>query len=155
MPPLLFNFRCAKCDNEFTAPGLPDGAYGEFLLISENGETAYLNSFEDEAFNELRVLFKKQGKNFEKIDKYNEATIFQTIFSITCDKSPSGGTYSIGGSPVCPKCKSREMASWTEKKQLEFVHENIKIITHKSWSKLSLEEKELKIKVAINEAIRK
>lgn len=152
---LLFNFRCAKCNNQFTAPSLPDGAYGEFLLISENGETVYLNSFKDGVFDELRSLFKKHEKNFKKIDKYNEAKIFQAVFSITCDKSPSDGTYHIGGSPVCPKCKSREMASYGETNPPKFISEDIKLVAHENWNKLSLEEKELRTETAIKEVLEK
>lgn len=155
MNPLLFNFQCAECNNQFTAPGLPDSAYGKFLLISENGEIVYLNSFVDEVFDELRTLFKKHKKNFRMIDKYNEATIFQSVFSITCDKSSSGGVYRIGGSPVCPKCKSRKMASWGEIDPLEFISEDLKPVTHDNWNKLSLKEKELRIEATIKKILDK
>ena|SRR3990167_6520268 len=155
MRPLLFNYLCAQCNNRFKAPGLPDSAYGEFLLVTENGETAYLNSFQDIVFDELRLIFKKHEKKFQKIDRYNESKIFQEIFTITCDESSSGGTYHISEFPVCPVCKSRKMASWGETRLPEFVSEEIAPITHKKWNKLSLIEKELRTDEAIKSAVKK
>ena len=153
MKPLLFNYLCAQCNNRFKYPGFPDSVYGEFILISESGEIAYLNSFEDKIFDEVRLLFKKYEKNFEKIDKYNEAKIFQEIFSITCDQSPSGGTYRIDGSPICPVCKSTKMVSWGETNPPEIAAEDIIPITHKCWNELSLMERESRTENAIKEAI--
>lgn len=145
---LLFNYRCAECNTVMKAPGLPDMAYGEFIMFNSSGESVYLNAFQDPIFDEFEVLFKEKSKNFDVINKKNAIHVFQTIFSITCDPSSDGSRYSITTFPSCKNCGSKNIASWGPTNPPEYM-DDIKRPTHDEWNKLSNTEKKIKVKEAI------
>src|SRR3990167_5444158 len=132
MKALLFNYLCAECNTVTKAPGLPDMAYGEFIMFNSSGDSVYLNSFQDPIFDEFEIVFKEKIKNFDAINEKNATNIFQTIFSITCDPSPDGSKYSITAFPTCKGCGSKKMASWGPTNPPEFT-DKARLPTHEDW----------------------
>ena len=152
MKTLLFNYRCAKCNTITKAPGLPDMAYGEFIMFNSSGDSVYLNAFHDFIFNEFENLFNEQSKNFQAINEKKLINIFQKIFSITCDSSPDGSSYIITNSPACEECGSKKMASWGPTNPIEYTND-LASPTHEEWNKLSEAEKRIRIKEAIEKEL--
>ena len=151
MVPIFFNYTCSNCGNKFLSPGLPDQAYGLFLIRTVKNEIAFLDSFEDKVFDELKRLFDQEKVSYIWIDESNWVKIFHLIFSMTCDLSPLGSVYRIGQSPICPQCHSHDMASWIQTNPPQIGEEDLPVVTHEAWNKLSLEEKKATIEKGIQE----
>lgn len=140
MKPLLYNHHCENCDKTFKAPELPE-RYGEFILHSNDiNDSVYLNAFEDQVFNEVKELYKK-NENVKKKNKLSDTKLFQSIFSISCDLAADGSQYQIGFIEICPNCSSGSITSWSPTDPPEFLSEDIKSVTHNLWNKLSEEKK--------------
>lgn len=152
MKALLFNYRCAECNIITKAPGLPDMAYGEFIMFNSSGESVYLNAITDIVFNEFRALIKEAYKTYNEITEENSSDILQAAFSITCDLSTDGSRYSITAFPTCKGCGSKNMASWGPTNPAEFT-DDIKSPTHEAWNKLSCAEKKVKVEEAIKQVL--
>lgn len=80
MKALLFNYRCAECNTVTKAPGLPDMAYGEFIMFNHSGDSVYLNAIIDVAFNEFRTFFKEVCKKYNEIREENASDVLQAAF---------------------------------------------------------------------------
>jgi hypothetical protein len=150
MRPLLYKFRCEKCNSTFKSPGVSEEAYGEFMMRSEfTREPAYLNAFDDNVFKEVEALFDEIIKR-KTLGKVDDVTVFQFIFSASCDLAGDGSKYRIGVLPTCPNCGAGEMA-WSLTNPIEYFAEDIPPVTHKTWSKLTDKEKRSIIERELNE----
>ncbi len=152
MKAFVFNYRCAKCNNITEAPGLPDMAYGEFIMFNDTGDSVYLNSFDDPVFDELESIFQVVGKKNSKINEENSAAIFRAVFAIVCDLSPNGSLFKIDQFPTCSKCGSKKMASWGPANPQKLT-DNLKVPTHEKWNSLTENEKKVKVKEEIEKIL--
>ncbi len=149
----LFNFKhtCKNCDYSFLSLNLPEESYGLFIPITKKGEQAFLNSIEDQVFDELGILFDQQKTKFSWINDFNDVEIFHWIFKISCDPSPLGLVYWLGELPWCPLCGSHEIESWGETNPRRISEKHLPVVTHDRWNQLSLEQKKQAIDKAIQE----
>lgn len=142
----LFNYHCANCNCVFKVPKLVGQAYGEFLLRSVDGsDEAYLNALNDHTYDEVHQLLKS---NVEMAQKSANALadILRKIYgAVACDPDSAGGAYQLAGSPKCPACGSREMASWEATEPPEYVDKEVSPVAHTNWNQLSSEEKAHKV----------
>ena len=152
MKTLLFNYCCAKCNAITKAPGLPDMAYGEFIMFNSSGDSVYLNAIKDVAFNEIIEIFKQISKKYNEINEGNASDILQSAYSIACDYSSDGSRYSIAELPTCISCGSKKMASWGPTNPIEYTND-LASPTHEEWNKLSEAEKRIRIKEAIEKEL--
>jgi hypothetical protein len=111
MSALIFEYVCEKCGQTFQASGVSDFSYGEFIMRSESGFEVFLDATTNDAFLEVLELVR-QHPLIHKLDSHKSGEIAQKVFSVACDLSPKGEKYKIELSPLCPKCLSRNMASW-------------------------------------------
>lgn len=144
----LYIYQCDHCKNKFKSPNLIEGCYGEFIMRSENGESVYMNSFDDHVFHELENICDS-NLQLKNLNRSEEAKIFHQIFSITCDLSTQGKEFQIGTHPVCPKCGSNDMDSWHPTNPPEIIEENIPIVKHERWNKLTTNEKKFQVEEKI------
>ncbi|WP_431822661.1 hypothetical protein [Burkholderia sp. F1] len=137
----LMKCKCSACGNDFLAPSLGDGAYGEFLLWSENGKVVYLNAFEDQTFKEVDNLLCLHSKT-SALDSLDRAKILHKIYGkLACDRDESGSIFSIEASPPCPVCGSQAIASWESINPAEVVDLELSNVTHFYWNSLTFDEK--------------
>lgn len=140
---LLYEYICLKCDKKFSAPGVSDFSYGEFVMFSEKGfNSAYLNAFSDVVYSELESLLntipeiKDMAENFQ-------VDFFQKAFSITCDLAPDGGRFFIGKQPRCPACNCFKMKSWKPSDPPQYI--DLPNVQHVEWEKLTIVDKRKKL----------
>ena len=142
----LANFRCAKCNSQFSAPILRSGAYAEFLLRNpKNNSLAHLDALEDKTYDEVDALLKislySKGKSANQL-----AEVLRNIYgSIACDPDENGDYYQIGALPSCPSCHHQGISHWEAIEPPVFIDEAIPSVTHKAWTSLSSQEKSTKI----------
>jgi hypothetical protein len=145
---ILTHYVCSKCSNEFDAPELPSGSYGDFLLRSAVGEIAYLNGIEDPTYEEVSRLLARDP-SAAILGPFERAGALQKVYGkVACDAGPSGAPFHIGANPKCPRCHCQEMASWMEKEPPEFVDLDVPIVTHEQWNLLSEHEKIERVRLA-------
>jgi len=148
MRALYFEYGCGHCGKMFLGLGLPEQSYGLFLLVTQGGETAFLNSFDDQVYDEFKALFNEQKPHFFWINDQNWVEVFHWIFKINCDPSPLGFDYWSGQLPWCPHCGSHEIKTCKEANPRQ-ISDVLPVVTHNRWNRLSLEQK----KQAVDEAI--
>jgi hypothetical protein len=132
-------YACKTCGSQFEAPILGDFAYGEFVLHSANGRSAYLDAISDAAFGELGIFLDRQiGKS--RLNDKDRSDLFQKMYGlVACDPDEAGAAFQIGH-PWCQACGSREMASWNIIRPLR-MSGDIPAVTHRKWDSLDAEEK--------------
>jgi hypothetical protein len=137
----LAKYRCARCDHAFDAPALPEGAYGEFLLWSKNGNSAYLNAFEDPTLKEVDNLLAacNQAKQWTPLER--SKVLHHAFGHVACDPDDQGASFEIDAYPPCPQCGGPEIASWEFKDPIKIVEISVLAVTHHRWAKLSEDEK--------------
>ena len=137
MNAINFEYTCENCSTKFLAPGISDFSYGSFIMRTRTDEDiVYVDALNDKAFSDCYEIVKANSS----ISKNTEiqATIQQSVFSLTCEKSPHGGVYEIGLlHPVCPHCKSRNMKSWRPSLPIQSL--TLELVNHSSWNSLSME----------------
>lgn len=141
-------YKCATCNKEFNDVELQEGSYGEFILRTSNNEMALLKSLSSKEFDEVAEIVN-HNPAAQSWNKFKKAEVIQNVFGITCDQSPTGKTYHIGKLPICPNCKSNNIASWQPLNPPQFIEKDIPSVTHNTWNKLTQKEKEEKINIAI------
>lgn len=135
-----YKYICPKCSKKFLSYFFPcDQHYGEFIMRSNNGEMRYLNSFKDDVFDELANICDMNPK-LKGISRSNEASIFQRLFSFTCETATDGSRFEIGKGAVCTYCGYHNL----DEVPVE-VENNINIdipnATHNQWDSLSESDK--------------
>jgi hypothetical protein len=137
MSAVTFHFTCGECGSQFTAPGIPEGGYGEFVLRSEKGgDAVYVDALASSVFAEVGRLVRRVVST---TDEAKLADLHQKAFGRACDVSSDGSRYRISLPPKCPVCGARKPASWEEHaaaEQLELPH-----VTHMQWERLNEAEK--------------
>ncbi len=119
------------------------------LMRSETGNVAYLSSFKDPVFKEVKDFFEKNEKLCD-MNKMAKVKIFHNIFGVVCDPAPDNTEYQIGRDPICPKCHMNNNLSWHYSNPPEIIDVQVNSVTHDSWNKLT----EMKKNVILNNAIR-
>lgn len=148
MNPICFKYICATCGNQFTAPGMPDAAYGEFVVRSQASDLcAYMSAFEDGVLNELGAILKQNSAEWS-VAESQIPDLQQKLFSITTDRGEDGSHFEIGLAPKCPKCNNRNPASWAEEEPIR--KSELKSVTHDDWTKLDRGAKERMVKMALD-----
>lgn len=149
----LFKYVCKNCNTIFKFPQLCGSHYGEFLLKSKTGEIVYLNGIESNIFDEFRQILTHSKKTINQSD-IEKARLQHRIFGIACDSSPNNNMYKIGQHPPCPKCKKFEFKTYGPTNPPEIVDLDVSNVTHEKWSKLTVEEKKLRIDEAIDDDLK-
>jgi hypothetical protein len=135
-----FRWTCAECRHAFTAPGLPDMSYGQFLLTStKEGLTGYCNALADRVFYEVSFMARRRPTT-ATFSESECADLVQTMFNAACDLAPDGSPYNIHGGPKCPKCGARRWASCDDRSRQPWP-EPLPDVTHDLWNSLTLRQK--------------
>lgn len=136
-------YSCPSCGATFAFPGLPDSAYGEFVLWSKSGQhAAYLNAFDDGAFRCLGESLRSLG-----VPDMRRADLQQRLYGeLICDPSPDGSRYQLGGFPACPCCGNQDGLVWEPSDGTA----TINVASHVYWDQLSEEEKQARIRAAVS-----
>lgn len=136
----VFRCRCMACRHEFEAFRISDFAYGERLLLTEDGiDYGYLNCFEDKVFDEIdeavKVLMRDKGIPENEYRKY-----YDKAFSITCDRVNGKNIDASRISFACPICKSDKVMELDGE-----AHETRKVafpvISHEAWNHMDISER--------------
>lgn len=141
-------YDCSHCGTIFKSL---DSPYGEFVLISEAGELAFMRAYDDLVFNEFRKLIR-ENKLVSELDDLSRSDLLHNIFGIACDPAPDGSLYQISRKPMCPNCNTSEYSCcWGPTHEfVELSDLNIPIISHNHWNKLTNQQKKDLIEEAIN-----
>jgi hypothetical protein len=146
----LLKYLCSRCACAFDAPALPEGAYGEFLLWSRNGQIAYLNALKDPTFKEVSHLLALSPV-VQEAPSIERAAILHRIYGrMACDKDTQGAPFEIDMPPPCPACGGTEPSSWEFKEPVQIVEVDAQPVTHRLWSSLSHSEKEKALRDELN-----
>ena len=138
---ILTHYVCSICSNEFDAPELPSGSYGDFLLRNVAGEVAYLNGLDDPTYEKVSQLFARDPST-STLGTFERAGLLQKIYGeVACDADSVAAPFHIGAKPKCPRCGSQEMSSWMEKEPPEFLDLDVPPVTHKRWNLLGEQAK--------------
>ena len=139
---LLVRYECASCAGTFEAPIVgPYTSCGTFLLRSSTGAARYLDAFQDETYKEVGRLLKAHEKTSRLSDSGYGKALQRIYGEIACDGDADGNPFIISAYPVCPVCKSQEMAYWEFKAPPEFIDVALEHVTHNKWNSLSEDEK--------------
>lgn len=143
--------RCASCKKENEFFYLSDYAYGERLVLLDNGiKYAYINLLENEIYddfiNKIKIVLKLHQK--EVIDKELNK-IIDKIFGMACDEV-QGCNIDFGNvHKKCIYCAKEEFEELLIEPE-KIVYIDIPSVTHKKWenmdeeTKIQLIEKRLK-----------
>lgn len=141
---------CVICGSKRETYNLSGFLYGIRLLLTKDGKYyAYLNCFEDAAFNEVDLLMKDiiGSKNMAQEQK-NEC--FNKIFGFACDDVNGSKIDASRLKIACLVCGS-EQVELKEDFPPTIKKVRIPIVTHESWSKIDKEKKNLIIRDALNQ----
>jgi hypothetical protein len=142
MSALIFEYMCANCGFKFEASGVSDFSYGEFIMRSESGLEVFLDASVNTAFMEVLNLVRTHTL-VSSMDAHKSGEIAQKVFGVACDLSPKGERYQIELLPLCPKCLSRNIASWQCAKPPR--ESAIFSATQRRWQTLSPDQKKLEV----------
>lgn len=146
----IYQYVCAN-GHTFSAPSLGDGAYGEFLLWSSNGQMVYLNAFEDPTFKATEAALQRLP-SASSLQPVARTRILQTIYGpAVCDPDEHGSPFRMDQMCPCPTCGTQRMSSWEPKKPAEVVDIAVKPVTHASWAELSDSERDHRIENALDQ----
>jgi len=132
----LVRYRCATCANSFDAPEIGSNAYGEFLLRSKSGETAYLNALSDKSYDDVDLLLsmKQPGLTYET----DRVKVLREIYGeVACDRDANGEVFVLDAHPACPKCGGQRMDWWEVLEPIQIVEAEISSVQHSTWNSLS------------------
>ncbi|MGB8842095.1 MAG: hypothetical protein WCC64_13620 [Aliidongia sp.] len=137
----LVKYKCSNCAHEFESPALCDNAYGEFLLWSRGGSSAYLNAFKDKTYKEVDGILLNHPKT-STLNPVERAKMLQRIYGgLACDRDNNNLQFEIGAFPPCPTCGDQKMTSWEFQYPPKIVDVSLSLVTHIHWSGLSNSEK--------------
>ena len=141
--------RCNDCKKPKEFFYLSDFAYGQRLVFFKGStQMAFVNFIEDKVYNEYIDIVKKvigEAENNEEIMEFVQAS-----FGITCDKINNYKVDFLCGQKKCLFCGSDKF----ERNMIEpesLVNMEVSEITHKTWKKLSEEQKVFEVKKAWGE----
>lgn len=138
----IISFTCARCGENFRAPGLPFDSYGEFLLRSLiSAEEAYLDALDDKTFLEVESILRLNHRVASSASVDVADLLQENYGAIACEPDRFGRPFKIGVFPCCPYCNSQEMSSWDEVDPPEFVEKNVEYVRHDHWASLTEGEK--------------
>ena len=147
MKPISFKYICGVCGNRFSAPNMPDEAYGEFVVRSQASDAnAYMSVFDDGILDEIGGILKQNAVKWE-VAKTQIPELQQKLFSFATDMAEDGSRYEIGLMPRCPQCKNRKPSSWAEEEPVRKLE--LKVVTHHAWAKMDSEARERTINAAL------
>jgi hypothetical protein len=88
-------------------------AYGTFLGVSRAGHAAVLDAMTDPVFDEVRQRVN-QDPRLRGVAEREKADLLLAVLPVVCDPDDTGNEFVFAGSPGCPRCGSRSVASFTE-----------------------------------------
>ena len=151
MSAVEFTFCCGDCGRRFSAPGVLDFSYGEFVLRGKrSNHEAFLDANSDPAFLESRELLKAHPKVAGMSD-WQRAELLHEIFGSVCDPTPDGQPLVMNLHPQCPSCGSRNMESWVT--AVPGRPWPLPLVTHNVWNALSRQQRIEMIDRAIRERL--
>ena len=145
----IFRYRCAACRKWFEAPEIREYAYGEFLLRSNSGEIRYLNAILDGVFSEVDSLISLDSRVIT-FDKFRRAELLHDIFGLACDPDSTGGIFRICRNPRCPACELDSVAEWESTEPPRYIDIDVPEVSHLEWEELNDDEKNARIRRALN-----
>lgn len=127
---------------------LPSGAYGEFLLRSDDGQLRYLYAINDQAYKEVdNFIGEIDG---DEAGSRSRALKLQQIFGmVACDRTSEGLPLSMRMLPLCPRCDGSRLAFKCIKDPLEVIDVHVHAVSHSVWTPLSEESKRSVVKGAL------
>ncbi|HEX3045809.1 MAG TPA: hypothetical protein VHY08_13710 [Bacillota bacterium] len=138
---------CKSCGEVFDDYGLSDFAYGERLLLTEDGiDYAYVNCFEDKVFNEINEIVKKLFKK----GNGDQAECFNRVLGLACDLINGKRIDATRKDKSCNKCGSEKLET-TYYEPPKTAKISIPILTYDEWERKTSEEKEAFIANALKE----
>ncbi len=138
----LIEYTCATCGIKFDAPGLPESAYGEFLLRSKRGTLRYLNALSDATYTEVDCLLAREHVLASAQNQLERSKVLRKVYGpIACDWDDGIFPFQIGMPPSCPRCHQSGISSWSFKSPPTAVDVMVADVTHADWMKLSEAEK--------------
>lgn len=133
---------CAKCGLPKVFYYLSDFSYGEKLVLIKDGtEYAFVNLFEDKAFEELNDLVSEILYERDiNLTKGQFADCVNSVYGVTYDTFEGSKVDFSAKNEKCVHCGAQEFeTNLIEPEQL--VDIEVECITHDVWNKLSLEDK--------------
>lgn len=131
---------CQACGDKREVYNLSGFLYGERLLLTEDGKYyAYLNCFDDTAFNEINLILKSIIAD-RKVSQEQETEYFYKIFGSSCDLV---NEVRIDGSRTkvsCLSCGSDQLTV-NEKFPPEVIRVTLPVITHNAWDRVDEQTK--------------
>lgn len=101
----LFEARCAACGNSFAKPELGDFAYGQFVFTGELGTAyAYFEAIGHPVWECLAAAAPALN------DEARQGHLIQAACAYFADPVEE---QRLRNHPVCPKCLSHNLASWS------------------------------------------
>lgn len=141
---------CKKCEQKVEFLYLSDFAYGERILLYDNGKKyAYINLLKDETYSHITEEIDNILKEKESVILARSQDMVNTIFTITCD-TIDGSKVDFSDKRKCENCGCEEFGDLLVEPE-EIIDINIPEITHFCWNKLSVEERKQKIISAVND----
>ncbi len=141
---------CENCGNKREVYNLSGFLYGIRLLLTKDGKYyAYLNCFEDAAFNEVDLLMINIIGN-KTMTQEQRSDCFNKIFGIACDSVKGSKIDASRLKVACLICGS-EQVELKETFPPTIKKVQIPIVTHESWNQMDKEEKHLSIRDALNQ----
>lgn len=133
-----WKYQCGHCGEEYVLPGCDlSFAYGNFLGVSRNGEAAVLEAVGSETFDELRLLIDVDPR-VRGLTSRERISLLHEALSLVFDPDSRGDDFAFVGSPGCPNCSSRAIASFTETS--EPVPVRAGRVTHHRWDSMTDDE---------------
>lgn len=142
----LLNFKCGQCTRSFSAPVMPAGTHGEFVLRSTGSlEEVYLDARRDQTYDEVEILINRNPVMLDKDEWYRAHVLQKAYGEIACDPDSTGSPFSIGKLPNCPHCGSANAHSWRFVDPPQFLDKALPPVTHHEWAGLSPQRKQARV----------
>lgn len=140
---VAFKTICDSCKHEFETYDLSEFAYGERILLTEDGlNYAYIHCIESPAFREVSSMVDDvlgtNDKNWRFASK--RTVCFNKVFGATCDKINSKLLDASRTKRRCPICGYDETSRW-EFNPVKFVELELNEVTHVDWNQMEYAEK--------------
>lgn len=138
---------CKICGSKREIYNLSGFLYGERLLLTEDGKHyAYLNCFDDTAFNEVNTIMKDLVKG-NNLTLEQETNCFNKVFGISCDNIKGSKIDSFRIKESCLSCGSDQLLV-SENYPPDIIKVKLPTVTHDCWNKL---DEQSKSKLILNE----
>ncbi len=144
-----FHYECAACREKFTGWDLPGNPYGVTLARSmSSDQLACFDVLADAVFKDVTRLIENTGR-FTQVSPIKIGELANHVLNRVCDVAPDGSHYLISVHPTCPRCRSREMASWQEVDPPKYREVELPCLPHEQWDRMTPSEKQEAVKALL------